>query len=1231
MKKTIARIMILLMVLNIGVFKGSYANGESPVPLFVNSTETEATFKYDSDISGKLYYMVTTEDIVPSPEDVKATALTGVISPALVAKGSINVAHSEGTLSISGLNGKNYTLHTTFQHGNTFEAVTSNEFTALGYELTPTITVTDTNKMIVKTKLNNSGFLYYGVYKDGTGITAMNLVNALDPNPQIIDPNRVYGEKKIVTNGVEITAIIPFIDKNQAYDLVFVKKDSFGNVSHTVQTLNDKRAAKTQLLNAAYIYQGDETGQSSVYLYFKDDIVRTGDNSNYTITFKKDGAAEGYTVGTGNFEIITSGSATNIVELSLDSDVHSELLTWDNNSGTMTVTVNNLGGFAPLAAVNYQTSIFVMPAESYNSTAGSMMKSASYEYTGLGEVVGDSIAVTMDSPMYDVEVPNYTTPAAVNFDLSVVGLDVPFVAEDDYKVVLANPSHFNIIFTTGGAVKLAMLPTSVMKITVNNGANGSWFKPYANEMYVPRLSSNSTLASMELYGRPIALTPGTKEYTVSVPYSLLDAYNSTPAAALKVIPSDPQSYVTILPYPPNGIHILVMSADGADGNEDSISNYTIYAQPNELTLAGISINGQKVSSFDHYATSYAYTITEPITSEPLLTVAHSEHVTATITSVLSPSIANAYVYTVILRTIGSETSATYTVTVTGGPVTPVTPPVDNNGHGKDKENNGNGNGNGNSNANSGTATPNVDPTTEINSLINLPTENLTGQNITNNMKNIEIAMDEIRSDKQAFDTLTKMDDLVKKVSDSMTNNPTEKKELSTMVTQMTTKMEEKLSMIDNPENRMVVLDQFLTEIKLFKTKAGEPMTTMDKSVEDMVQKTANAFGTIKLEAAAAGEAIKIDDKMLASVIEKQTEALKKLTQIQQTYFDTSATRTIKKEIKIESSLAGSAAMLKVDLAANQVGTLKDAKIDSVTISNVSAEIKLPVSNLKPTESAQVAIEKMPTVLPSNIGSNSGPKLVYDVGFLINNVAQQKFSKPITLAFNLTTFELQKESPLELSIFKLNTQTNVWEAVGGIVDPESFKIFVTRDNLSQYTVLKSKKSFSDADQSWAKAEINALLNKGIVSETAKFEPQSALTRGEFAQWIAKAYGLKVSDQNLPFKDVAKSGASFEAIAAVYQQGILTGKSKTKFDPSGKVTQNEMAAVLGKLLVSFDNKEKSGKVTSKYLSQLKTTQVASWAEDDMALLMELGLNISGKNGGEPLTKEAAASAFIKFYRS
>ncbi len=399
----------------------------------------------------------------------------------------------------------------------------------------------------------------------------------------------------------------------------------------------------------------------------------------------------------------------------------------------------------------------------------------------------------------------------------------------------------------------------------------------------------------------------------------------------------------------------------------------------------------------------------------------------------------------------------------------------------------------------------------------------------------------------------------------------------------------------------------------------------------MVQKTANAFGTIRLTESTTGT-VRIDTKMLENTIATQTEALKQLTQIQQTYFENSAPRVIQKELKIEVPLSASQTEMNVALSAEQVNTLQSASIGALTISNSSAEIKMPMSNFTTTQEVALSIGQL-RPQPNTNGSeptDNTPQLIYEVSMSVNNKTVEQFKQPITLNFSLTAFNLQSESPEALAIFKLNPETGAWEPVGGIVDPESSSIFVTRDTLSQYTVLKSKKSFSDADQSWAKSEINAMLNKGIVSASDNFQPQALLTRGEFASWIAKAYGLKVTASKLPFKDVNSSNSNYNAIAAAYEHGLLSGKSKSKFDPNGAISQNELAAAMSKLLVSFDKKEKSGKVTSKYLANLKTTQVASWAEDDMALLMELGFNATG-NGEAAVTKEAAAAAFMKFYKS
>ena len=182
-------------------------------------------------------------------------------------------------------------------------------------------------------------------------------------------------------------------------------------------------------------------------------------------------------------------------------------------------------------------------------------------------------------------------------------------------------------------------------------------------------------------------------------------------------------------------------------------------------------------------------------------------------------------------------------------------------------------------------------------------------------------------------------------------------------------------------------------------------------------------------------------------------------------------------------------------------------------------------------------------------------------------------------------------------------------------------------------MKSKKSFSDSDTSWAKNEIDSLLSKGVVESTTKFEPKALLTRGEFASWIAKAYGLTASTKSTPFTDLKKTDKNYEAVVAVYELGIINGKSKNKFDPNGNITADEMAVIIGKTLVLFNNKQDTAKVKSKHLDTLKSKSVASWAEGDQALLLELGLSgaISFAKGNELITKETAAATFAKFYNS
>jgi hypothetical protein len=544
-----------------------------------------------------------------------------------------------------------------------------------------------------------------------------------------------------------------------------------------------------------------------------------------------------------------------------------------------------------------------------------------------------------------------------------------------------------------------------------------------------------------------------------MPYIVAEAHNNTPAAGVHATPTSLEGYVEISAINSTQSLVEVYAADG------TWSEYTINATPDYLTLGGILINARAVSNFDPYATEYMYTLPDAVTPAPTLQVIHSTNTTVGITSVLSTTLENTYIYTVTLAKDGVQKIFTITVkcapttptnpteptnptnptdptnpTEPTNPTNPTNPPID-----EDREdvidvvNN-----NPNAGGIMGPIIPSevifLNPAREMGAFV-IPMDLTNQANFTNSINFIENAMNSIKNEQQAVETLSQMEGLVKQANSALATQPTETKKLVEMVTNMTTGVERKMEMIQDPVKQLAILDQFIGQVQAFKfqnsalpSAQGLMQTAqMDKSVIELVQKTANNFGTVKLAAPVGAEPIKLDQAMLASTIQKQTEAMVKLNALQKSYFDTGVAKEIKKEIKFVAETPTGVAVLKIELAPEQVDTLKNAKVDSFTVSNVNAEIKVPMSNVDNQKPIQLVIEKVDR--PAGTIQVGEPEIVYEMSMLVDNQKQEKFSKPITLTFNLLVFKLEKESPDSLAIFKKNELTNVFEPVGGIVDPE----------------------------------------------------------------------------------------------------------------------------------------------------------------------------------------------------
>lgn len=85
----------------------------------------------------------------------------------------------------------------------------------------------------------------------------------------------------------------------------------------------------------------------------------------------------------------------------------------------------------------------------------------------------------------------------------------------------------------------------------------------------------------------------------------------------------------------------------------------------------------------------------------------------------------------------------------------------------------------------------------------------------------------------------------------------------------------------------------------------------------------------------------------------------------------------------------------------------------------------------------------------------------------------------------------------------------------------------------------------------------------MDDTIPFRPNDAITRGEMAEILVRALGLKGTaataekESSLPFQDVT-SGKGYVAVA--YAIGLTNGTSATTFSPSATATRAQAAARL-----------------------------------------------------------------------
>ncbi|MBQ7792305.1 MAG: S-layer homology domain-containing protein, partial [Clostridia bacterium] len=153
-----------------------------------------------------------------------------------------------------------------------------------------------------------------------------------------------------------------------------------------------------------------------------------------------------------------------------------------------------------------------------------------------------------------------------------------------------------------------------------------------------------------------------------------------------------------------------------------------------------------------------------------------------------------------------------------------------------------------------------------------------------------------------------------------------------------------------------------------------------------------------------------------------------------------------------------------------------------------------------------------------------------------------------------------------------------------------------------------KTFSDILGHPEQAAIESLSVSGIINGKTEdsFEPQSTMTRAEFATIIARGLGLPIQNTCV-FFDVAETDWFYSYVNTAYAYGIIKGVSESEFYPNGTITREEAAVMVARAasLCGMDTEIELYE-TRNVLSQFSDyVTAAAWSQSSLAFCYREGI--------------------------
>ncbi|WP_145152833.1 S-layer homology domain-containing protein [Paenibacillus xylanexedens] len=175
--------------------------------------------------------------------------------------------------------------------------------------------------------------------------------------------------------------------------------------------------------------------------------------------------------------------------------------------------------------------------------------------------------------------------------------------------------------------------------------------------------------------------------------------------------------------------------------------------------------------------------------------------------------------------------------------------------------------------------------------------------------------------------------------------------------------------------------------------------------------------------------------------------------------------------------------------------------------------------------------------------------------------------------------------------------------------------------SLYSVVWHPLMFKDVENHWAKDAVNDMGSRLIVNGIGNdlYNPNTDMTRAEFAAIMMKGLGLKPVDGKAPFADVDASDWYHSAVLTTYEYNLIEGFEDGNFRPQEKITREQAMVILFKAMAITGLQEKLETKDSDEMLKPYTDAIAvsEWAKAAVAASIEAGV-ISGRGAHELAAK-------------